>query len=330
MSGTNTTSTTSTTSTTRATRASSYSNILNCIKWSSEKYRTSIESSMQELMTLVMIINSLKYTPRDKERCLRVLAEKYDLGPKEVKGGFVVVDFQNGFCEANLPKGGRPGLPVGGSTKIVGPINNFKEHYTDEQVFLTRDAHIENNKDITFASTHKVNPFTVIPVTYTKANGETVTQDEMVWPDHCVVGSEDYDFPPDFKRSGNERTYDKGHGTHEAYSAIFNTLGEQSTALLDDLNRDDIRIVFVSGLARDYCVGNTALDLAREGFLVVLLEDCTAFVAEGSNDAINTKFENPETRVYSMKSTDILNESYIEPTDRLYPKIGGGRAGSDN
>jgi len=81
--------------------------------------------------------------------------------------------------------------------------------------------------------------------------------------------------------------------------------------------------VLVSGLARDYCVGNTALDLARMGFFVVLLEDCTAFVAEESNNAINAKFEDYFTRVYSMKSTDILDESDIEPTDRLYPKIGG-------
>jgi nicotinamidase/pyrazinamidase len=256
------------------------------------------------------------------------IAKNYDLGPKEVKCGFLVVDPQNDFCEADLPNGSKPGLPVGGSTKIVGPINRFKEHFPDSSVSLTKDSHVSG--DITFASTHEVDPFTVIPVTYTLENGDTVTKLEMSWPNHCIEGTVGCELHPDLVLTGNERIYRKGHGTREAYSAIFNTLGEQSTALLDDLNRDDIRIVFVSGLARDYCVGNTALDLAREGFLVVLLEDCTAFVAEGSNDAINTKFENPETRVYSMKSTDILNESYIEPTDRLYPKIGGGRAGSDN
>ena len=92
------------------------------------------------------------------------------------------------------------------------------------------------------------------------------------------------------------------------------------------MKRDGIRIVFISGLARDYCVGNTALDLARNGFIVVLLEDCTAFVAEESNNAINAKFENPETRVYSMESIDILDESDIVPTDKFYPKMGGGRA----
>jgi nicotinamidase-related amidase len=275
-------------------------------------------------MNLVMRINSQKYTPRAKIGWLKELAEKYDLGPRDVKSGFVVVDFQKGFCEADLTSGGRPGLPVNGSTKIVKPINDFKEHFTDEQVFLTRDAHIE--EDITFASKHGVDPFTVISVPYTKANGETVTRLEMVWPDHCVVGTEDYDFPPGLVLSGNERKYDKGHGFHESYSAVYNTLGELSTELLNDLKRDGIRIVFISGLARDYCVGNTALDLARNGFIVILLEDCTAFVAEESNNAINAKFEDPETRVYSMDSTDILDESDIDPTDRLYPKVGGGSA----
>ncbi len=299
-----------------------------------EQYTGSEHSNIPDQTVLIRVlklvtrIGSSMYTPRAKENWRLELERLLGCAVpyKDIKAGFIGVDIQNDFCEAKLPSGDNPGLPVNKSSKIFDPINLVKSHFVNSQVYLTRDSHILG--DITFASTHKVGPFTVIPVVYTLPNGTTKIQNEMVWPSHCVKGYEGYCFPKELEVSGMERIYDKGHGFRESYSAIFNTLGEQSTQLANDLKYDDVRIVFVSGLARDYCVGNTVLDLARMGFVVILLEDCTAYVAEESNNAMNEKFSK-HSNIFRINSSDILDDSDINPIDRVLPKIGGARVLGD-
>lgn len=63
----------------------------------------------------------------------------------------------------------------------------------------------------------------------------------------------------------------------EAYSALFTALGE-SLGLGESLKARKKRIIFTYGLARDFCVGFTNLDLARMGFEVWCIIDAGASV----------------------------------------------------
>lgn len=276
---------------------------------------TSIEQ--KEVAKLLLRLNMLSSeignkrdeTLRIKIRDIRVTLKEYGFDIDKLKCGIVIVDTQNDFCESVLSDGTNPGLPVTGSNGIFKHINYIRPSFTDDKVFITEDSHTK--KDITFAKTHDSEPFMIIDITYTVENG-TIIQKNMVWPPHCIEGTEGFKLSPLLKYTGNERRYKKGFGLRESYSAVKNTLGEDATKLLEDLKTEGFEFIFIVGLARDYCVGNTALDLSLEGFCVFILEDCTAFVAEDSNKTMSEKFANPETRVYSMNSTDIIDVETIK------------------
>lgn len=63
----------------------------------------------------------------------------------------------------------------------------------------------------------------------------------------------------------------------ESYSG-FGT-ERNPTKLLKLLKRSHIEEVVVVGLALDFCVGNTALDAARNGFKVTIVEEATKAVS---------------------------------------------------
>lgn len=60
------------------------------------------------------------------------------------------------------------------------------------------------------------------------------------------------------------------------YGACYNDLaGRQSTGVIEFLQMNGIKTVIVGGLATDYCVKMTALQLCAAGFQVVVnLEAC--------------------------------------------------------
>ena len=99
---------------------------------------------------------------------------------------------------------------------------------------------------------------------------------DLTWPAHCVPGTPgfelldglpapiDYDF---FVWKGMEPDM-------HPYGACYHTLDwkakPKSTGVIEYLKVEGIRTVIVGGLATDYCVKNTALQLADAGFNVVL------------------------------------------------------------
>lgn len=95
------------------------------------------------------------------------------------------------------------------------------------------------------------------------------------WPPHCRAGSRGAALHPALPddlvtlilRKGTRRDVD-------SYSAFAENDGA-STGLGALLRARGVRRVFVCGLARDFCVRATAVDAAREGFAVVLLDDLT-------------------------------------------------------
>lgn len=101
-----------------------------------------------------------------------------------------------------------------------------------------------------------------------------------IWPAHCVegtLGAEIHDklhesiFPPT-----NENTYYKGrHPKFEEYSGAKARNGN------DQMLKDQLpEKVYLGGIASEYCVRQTALDLQKLGKEVVVLKDLLAYVDE--------------------------------------------------
>lgn len=186
-------------------------------------------------------------------------------GPKDV---LVVVDVQNDFCP-----GGR--LAVQKGDEVVPRVNALAVGF--ENVILTQDWHPSGHQS--FATSHPGRkPFDSIRLAY----GE-----QILWPDHCVQGSDGAALHKDLSVPHAQLIVRKGfHKGVDSYSAFLEADRKTRTGLEGYLDERGIGRVFVCGLATDFCVAWTALDARRLKFDAVVVEDaCRAIDTQGSLSA---------------------------------------------
>lgn len=114
---------------------------------------------------------------------------------------------------------------------------------------------------------------------------------EEHWPVHAVPGTEGFELVPGLPHPAD---YDffvwKGvEPDMHPYGACFHDLNERrSTGVIEWLHSKGVTHVLVGGLATDYCVKQTALQLAGAGFEVILnLAACRGIAAETTEQALN-------------------------------------------
>ena len=177
----------------------------------------------------------------------------------------LAIDVQNDFCP-----GGALAVPEG--DQVVPVINRLAERF--EHVLLTQDWHPPGHGS--FASAHPGRqPFETVELDYGA---------QTLWPDHCVQGSPGGAFHPDLALTRAELIIRKGFDPAiDSYSAFQENDRKTSTGLAGYLRERGFRRLFMAGLATDFCVHFSAVDGARAGFEVVVLEDaCRAIDLEGS------------------------------------------------
>lgn len=113
---------------------------------------------------------------------------------------------------------------------------------------------------------------------------------DIKWPPHCVVGTEGNRLIPGLPE---ENQYDllieKGRDPlKHPYGACYHDLAEsESTGAIEWLQKRQIETVIVAGLATDYCVKTSVLQLLRAGFRVIVnLAGCRGVAEETSESAI--------------------------------------------
>ena len=113
---------------------------------------------------------------------------------------------------------------------------------------------------------------------------------DIKWPPHCVVGTEGNRLIPGLP---DESTYDlvieKGlDPLMHPYGACYHDLAETiSTGAIEWLKEQGIDTVLLGGLATDYCVKTTGLQLLRAGLRVIVnLAGCRGVAEETSQQAI--------------------------------------------
>jgi nicotinamidase/pyrazinamidase len=115
---------------------------------------------------------------------------------------------------------------------------------------------------------------------------------DVKWPAHCVVGTEGNRLIPELpKEADYDLVIEKGKDPlHHPYGACYHDLAEtQSTGVLEWLKRHNIEEVIVGGLATDFCVKNTVLQLRRAKFKVIVnLGACRGVGEESSAQALKT------------------------------------------
>ncbi|MFN3282530.1 MAG: bifunctional nicotinamidase/pyrazinamidase [Tabrizicola sp.] len=177
----------------------------------------------------------------------------------------IVIDVQNDFCPGGA-------LAVAGGDEIISRINGLMDDFAT--VVLTQDWHPATHAS--FAANHPgAAPFSLTQMPYGP---------QVLWPTHCVIGSDGAAFHRDLRADAAQLIVRKGFRAGiDSYSAFFENDHITPTGLEGYLRSRGVTSVTLVGLATDYCVAYSALDAARLGFKVTVLEGaCRAIDLNGS------------------------------------------------
>ena len=189
------------------------------------------------------------------------------------KYGAIVTDIQGCFTTF---KDGSLAVP-GTDEAYVKSVDAATRLLKAEGFFMlaTQDWHPPDH--VSFAKNHPgKEPFDTMEI-----NGRV----QVLWPPHCVQGTEDARlliddslFAAIIRKAQNPR--------FDSYSAVRDDSGAE-TGMEAMLRKNGITSVVIYGIATDYCVKATAIDLVRAGFNVVAIEGlCRGVSPETSAQAL--------------------------------------------
>jgi nicotinamidase/pyrazinamidase len=185
------------------------------------------------------------------------------------------VDAQKGFtplCPAELPvPGGDAIVPALNQMAACAQLRIGSKDAHSPQAAWVVDSHAEMLRALPLANA------------------------DLTWVSHCVPGTQgfelldglpaplDYDY---FVWKGVEPDL-------HPYGACYHDLAEKrSTGVIEFLRHNGVERVLVGGLALDYCVKTTALQLRRAGFeVIVYLPACRAIADETATTASRAMVE---------------------------------------
>ncbi len=124
--------------------------------------------------------------------------------------------------------------------------------------------------------------------------------DQVMWPVHCVQGTEGAEYHKDLIIKDTDIEILKGiKPNHDAFSAFGSD--SEDTMLYKFLNELGIKRVYVVGLAYDFCVGYTAEDSAEEGFETLVIKDATRSVDAEDESFMNERLEDAGVKIVTIK-----------------------------
>lgn len=185
--------------------------------------------------------------------------------PYSPSTALIMIDIQNDFCPGGA-------LAVADGDQIVAQVNAVQAEF-DVRV-LTQDWHPADHTS--FADNHQgAAAYSVTEMAYGP---------QVLWPTHCVQGSDGAAFHADLVTDTADLILRKGfRGTIDSYSAFFENDHETATGLDGYLRARGIDTLVMVGLATDFCVRFSAVDAAKLGFQVSVVKSaCRAIDLDGS------------------------------------------------
>lgn len=188
-----------------------------------------------------------------------------------IHDALLIIDVQNDF----LP-GGALSVPDG--DRVIAPINKLSG-FPFRCVIASQDWHPPEH------------------ISFDAVGGP--------WPSHCVRGTHGAELAHALDQTRIRHIVRKGTSpAQDSYSAFCDD-GGMTTGLAALLRGLDVRRVFVTGLALDFCVAATALDARREGFdTVVVVDACRPVHIAWDTTQTSLRNVGVET-VYTRSFTDV-------------------------
>ena len=189
------------------------------------------------------------------------MTENQDL--LETGDALLILDVQKDFCPGGA-------LPVEDGDKVVPVINRWINAATAKgvPVFASRDWHPIGH------------------ISFKESGGP--------WPPHCIQDSDGAKFHRDLALPESTVIVTKGVRFDQDQISAFD-----QTGLAVRLRKDDIRRLWVAGLAEDVCVLATVVDGCREGFEMVLIGKGTRPITSESREKARRQMQDAGARLVS-------------------------------
>jgi nicotinamidase/pyrazinamidase len=209
------------------------------------------------------------------------------------KKALIMVDLQNDFCP-----GGSLAVPQG--DQVIAIANRLQPYF--DCVIATQDWHPHDHTS--FAINHPQHSV-----------GDVMILDhvqQVLWPAHCVQGTQGAQFHAQLDLTRVEHYVHKGTDKYiDSYSAFFDNAHLRSTELATYLKDRGLHDIYIMGLATDYCVKYSCLDAAKLGFNVhVIKEACRGI--ELSEGDIEKAYQEMQAAGVKIVSVDEI----FSPTSR--------------
>lgn len=181
-------------------------------------------------------------------------------------------------------------LPVKGGDEIAGELN--AQAAFARLRCASRDAH--SPKALWLSS--KEHP----PMTPISGHKDL----DLYWPGHAIVGTKGFDFIKGLSESAYDFQVFKGVEIDKhPYGACYHDLKDTlSTGLIEYLKNNGITTVICGGLATDYCVKTTALQLKKAGFEIILNLAACRGIAEATTAAALAEMKAAGVKIISRAS----------------------------
>jgi len=118
--------------------------------------------------------------------------------------------------------------------------------------------------------------------------------------EHCEKGTDGCNFPPTLRHLYRRGTRVRKGGESLVYSYAIST-SRQFLDLISSLRKMGIKRSFVAGWVFEFCVGESAIDLARQHFEVFIIQDaCRSILPEEQTEIMRQKLKLYEVRIITM------------------------------
>jgi len=114
---------------------------------------------------------------------------------------------------------------------------------------------------------------------------------QVLWPSHCIQGTQGAEFHKDLETDGAAVTIRKGFRRDiDSYSAFFENDRTTPTGLAGYLRDQNIKSLVMTGIATDFCVRYSAVDAAKLGFDVTLFYERNNLIFESEQSERRSRF----------------------------------------
>ena len=187
-----------------------------------------------------------------------------------MNSALIIIDMQNDFCPGGA-------LAVKDGENVIEPINRAQDEF--DTIILTQDWHPKEHSS--FASNHNAEVYSNMEMDYGS---------QILWPNHCIQGSEGANFHRNLNTNKCDLILRKGCNPKiDSYSAFFENDKNTTTGLEGYLRKKEIKQLYLCGLAFDYCVFYSALDGINLDFDVFVFQDLTKAIDLNNSKEIAKK-----------------------------------------